>query len=97
MAFSKFPNFMAKINSTNGNEIKSDIFPWDLFECDIAFHCFSNIKTFEWLLESGIFQFHCKSEYKQVKWNKIERDIFKSDSNLTTLGIYFDKVYLKNE
>ena len=28
----------------------------------------------------GTFQFHCKSEHSQVKWNKITRDMCKSDS-----------------
>ena len=28
----------------------------------------------------GIFQFYYKSEPKQVKWNKIKRDLCKSDS-----------------
>ena len=28
----------------------------------------------------GTFQSHCKSEYNQVKWNKITRDMWKSDS-----------------
>ena len=29
---------MTKVNQNNGNEIKSDIFPWDVFKSDIIFH-----------------------------------------------------------
>ena len=30
----------------------------------------------------GAFQSDCKSEHNQVKWNKIERDMCRSDSIL---------------
>ena len=29
---------MAKVNQNNGNEAKSDIFPWDIFKSDVI--CF---------------------------------------------------------
>ena len=29
------------------------------------------------------FQFHCKLERKQVKWNKITRDMWKSDGSFS--------------
>ena len=29
---------MTKANPNNGNEIKSDIFPWHIFKSDIKFH-----------------------------------------------------------
>ena len=29
---------MIKVNRNNENEIKSDIFPWDIFKFDIVFH-----------------------------------------------------------
>ena len=29
---------MTNMNPNNGNEIKSDIFPWDIFKSDIIFH-----------------------------------------------------------
>ena len=32
-----FLNFMTKVNPKNGNEIKSDIFPWDIFKSGIIF------------------------------------------------------------
>ena len=55
-----------------------------------------------------ISQFHCKSEHKQVKWNKVTRDMCKSDGiSLLTYkvvhylndfwNLFLDKVYLKNE
>ena len=31
----KFLNFMTQVNPNNGNETKSDIFPWDIFKSDI--------------------------------------------------------------
>ena len=37
---SKFLNFMTNVNQNNGNEIKSDIFRWDMFKSDTisSFH-----------------------------------------------------------
>ena len=29
---------MTKVNPNNGNETKSDIFPWDIFKSDVIFH-----------------------------------------------------------
>ena len=29
---------MTTVNLNNGNETKSDIFPWDIFKFDIIFH-----------------------------------------------------------
>ena len=29
---------MTKVNPNNGNETKSDIFPWDIFKSEIIFH-----------------------------------------------------------
>ena len=29
---------MTKVNPNNGNDIKSDIFSWDIFKSDIIFH-----------------------------------------------------------
>ena len=33
----KFLSFVTKVNLNNGNEAKSDIFPWDIFKSDIIF------------------------------------------------------------
>ena len=30
---------MTTMNPNNGNEIKSEIFSWDIFKSDIIFHC----------------------------------------------------------
>ena len=53
------------------------------------------------------FQSHCKSEHNQVKWNKITRDMWKSDYFFVICKVvhcwndfwdlFLDKVYLKNE
>ena len=29
---------MTKVNPNNGNETKSDIFPWDIFKSDIIYY-----------------------------------------------------------
>ena len=31
----QYLSFMTKVNPNNGNKIKSDIFPWDIFKYDI--------------------------------------------------------------
>ena len=41
---------MTKVNPNNGNETKSNIFPWDIFKYDIIFHWLKNIKIFQWRL-----------------------------------------------
>ena len=40
---------MAKVNLNNGNESKSDIFPWEIFKSDIIFPGlkYSNAKVFQ--------------------------------------------------
>ena len=40
-------SFMTKVNQTNGNETKSDIFPWDILKYDIIFHWSQNAKLFQ--------------------------------------------------
>ena len=35
---SRVLSFMTKVNRNNGNETKSDIFPWDIFKSDVIFH-----------------------------------------------------------
>ena len=42
-----FPSFMAKVNSNNGNETKSDIFPWDIVPSDVISSLSKNIKVFQ--------------------------------------------------
>ena len=43
---SKFLRFMAEVNLNNGNETKSDILPWDIFETDVAYLLLKNIRVF---------------------------------------------------
>ena len=38
---------MTKVNPSNGNETKSDIFPLDMFKSDIIFHWSQNTKIFQ--------------------------------------------------
>ena len=41
---------MAKVNPSNGNETKSDIFPWSIFKFDIVFYWLQNTEIFKVLL-----------------------------------------------
>ena len=34
---------MTKVNTNNGNETKSDIFPWDVFKSDTIYFFYRNI------------------------------------------------------
>ena len=34
----EFLSFMTKVNPNNGNETKSDTFPWDTLKPEITFH-----------------------------------------------------------
>ena len=38
---------MTKVKPNNQNETKSDIFPWDIFKCDIESFLSENIKVFQ--------------------------------------------------
>ena len=64
---------MTKVNPNNGNEIKSDIFSWDIIKSDIIFHWFQLAQK--------------KFETKKGTQKKIEtkRKMCKSDSILPYL------------
>ena len=66
-----FLSFMTKVNPSNGNESKSDIFPWDIFKSDSMSFLSKNIKVFQWLFKIEFSQFYDQSEPKQRKWIKI--------------------------
>ena len=38
---------MTKLNPNNGNETKSDSFPWDIFKSDTPFHWSQNTVIFQ--------------------------------------------------
>ena len=38
---------MSNVNADNGNETKSDIFPWDIFKSDNKSFLSKNIKVFQ--------------------------------------------------
>ena len=40
---------MTKVNTNNGNEGKSDIYPWDIFKSDVISFLSKNVKVFQWL------------------------------------------------
>ena len=68
---------MTKVNPSNGNETKSDIFHGTYSHLTSFFIGPKILKYFN-VIVIGIFQFHCKSEHKQVKNNKIKRNMCKS-------------------
>ena len=40
---------MTKVNQNNGNDTKSDIFPWNIFKSDVIyFFIEKQIKVFHW-------------------------------------------------
>ena len=79
-----FLSFMTKVNPNNGTEIKSDIFHGTYSNLKYFFIGCKILKYFN-DFSIGIFQFHCKIEHKKVKWNKVKRNMSKSDSILLCL------------
>ena len=74
--------FMTKVNPHNGNETKSDIFPWDIFKSDTISFLSKNIKVFQWLSKSQFLSFMTKvnpSNRNEIKSDIFPWDIFKSD------------------
>ena len=62
---------MTKVNPSNRNETKSDIFPWPI--SNLTPHIFlpKSIKIFQWLWKSKFFSFMTKVNPKKCKWSKI--------------------------
>ena len=57
---SKFLSFITEVNPNNGNETKSDVFPWDifkLFKSDVISFLLKNIKIFQWFSKSKFLSF----------------------------------------
>ena len=48
---------MTTIKPSNGNETKSDIFPWDIFKSVAISFLLKDIKVFQWLLKSKFLNF----------------------------------------
>ena len=57
---SKFLSFMTKVNPDNGNETKSDIFPWDIFKSGTISFLSKYIKVFQWLSKLQFLSFMAK-------------------------------------
>ena len=78
---SKFLSFMTKVNPNNGNETKSEIFPWDIFKSDIIFHWSQNTKLLQSKLLHRLNDFwnlflqkvHLKNEWYQFLRENIRR------------------------
>ena len=82
---SKFLNFMTKVNPNNGNDAKSDIFPWDIFKSDVLYFFGENIKVFQWLLKPKFRSFMTKVNLN----NGNERKIGHFQWNIWNLTSFF--------
>ena len=51
---------MTKVNPNNGNETKSDIFPWEIFKSDVIYFFIKEIKIFQRLSKSIFLSFMTK-------------------------------------
>ena len=71
---SKFLSFMTKVNPSNGNETKSDIFSWDIFKTDTLSFLSKNIKVFQCLSKSKVLSFMTK--VNPSNRNETKSDIF---------------------
>ena len=82
----KFLSFMYEVNSNNGNETKSVIFPGDIFKCGTMFF-YQKIKGFQWLSKSKFLIFMTK--VKPNNGNETKSVIFHGTySNLTSYLFY---------
>ena len=78
---------MEKVIPDNGNETKSDIFPWDTFKPDsIYFYLSEYYKVIEWLSKSEFLSFFTKMKPKN--WNETKSDIFPWDIFKSNTFIY---------
>ena len=94
-------------NGNNGNETKSNIFPWDIFKSNSISYSTQSTNIFQWLFLSVLFNFISK-----VTTNR-SRDIksYGTYANLTVFfliykavhylndfwNLCFDQVYLKHD
>ena len=67
-------SFMTKVNPSNGNETKSDIFPSDMLKSNYQsiinqyqFTFVTKYWNFLMAFTIAMFQFHCEIEHKQLK------------------------------
>ena len=49
---------MTKVNANNGNETKSDIFPWDIFKSDVIYFFIKKYLSISMIFEIKISQFY---------------------------------------
>ena len=89
---SKFLSFMTKVNPSNGNETKLDIFSWDIFKTDTLSFLSKNIKVFQCLSKSKVLSFMTK--VNPSNRNEAKSDIF-YDLTLFCIGHKILK-YLNN-
>ena len=68
---------MTKVSLSNGNETKSDIFPWNIFKSDGISFLSKHIKVFQWLSKSKFF--NCMTKVNPNNGNEIKPDIFPMD------------------
>ena len=74
---------MTEVNPNNGNETKSDIFPWDTFKSGAISFLSKNIKIFQWFLKSKFLSFIAEMNTNNENGTKSDMfpwDIFKTDA-----------------
>ena len=59
----KFLSLKTKVKPNNENEIKSDIFPWNMFKSDVIFFISKNIKAFHDFRDQNV-------SHLWLKWTK---------------------------
>ena len=74
---------MTKLNLNNGTEIKSGIYPWDIFKSDTISFLPKYIEVFQRLSKSQFLNFMTKVNPKngnETKSDTFPRNIFESDT-----------------
>ena len=82
---------MTKVNPNNGNETKSDFFPWDIFKSNKILFLSKNIKVFQRLSELKFLSFITKvnpNNAIETKSDIFPWDILKSD----TISLFYQKI-----
>ena len=83
---------MTKVNPNNGNETKSDIFPWEIFKSGVISFSSKNIKVFQFLSKSKFLSF--MTIVNPHNGNEIKSDIFSWNLFKSVVIYFFVKKHL---
>ena len=88
----KLLSFKTKANTNNGNERKSDIFPWSIFKLTQYLLSSRNMKRFQLLSESKFLSF--MTEVNLNNGNETKSDIFPWDFvKSDTISFFYEKIW----